>query len=71
MLCCVVLEIDVGQRHEHRRDAGTIHLFPVRSQGEHNMNSGVEVVARHFCFGESKTKIYAEECLRVGPNSTA
>lgn len=71
MLCCVVLEIDVGQKYEHRRDVGTIHLFPVRSQVAHNIKSGAEIVARHFCFRECKTKIYAEECLRVGPYSAA
>ena len=71
MLCCVVLEIDVGQKYEYRRDVGTMHSFPVRSQVAHNIKSAVEVVARHFCFGECKIKIYAEECLTVGPYSTA
>jgi hypothetical protein len=71
MLCCVVLETDVGQKYEHRCDVGAMHLFPVRSQVVHNKKSGAEVVARHFYFGECKTKIHAEQCLSVGPYSTA
>jgi len=71
MLCCVILEINVGHKYEHGHDVGTMHLFPVRFQVAHNIKSGVDVVARLFCFGECKTKIYAWECLRVGPYSTA
>jgi len=71
MLCCGVLEIDVGQKYEHRCDVGTMHLFLLCSHVAHNIKSDVEGVARHFCFGECKTKIYAEEYLRFGPYFTA
>ena len=44
----------------------TFEPYCVRSQVAHKIMS-----ARHLYFGECKIKIFAEECLRVGPYSTA